>query len=268
MALILWRNWIDEPGATIVASSEVTPATLLQDIRPRRAWHGASNSETLTVSFGAARPISHLALLAHNMTAGAQIGLTLTLSGESVWTDTVDAWDCVWGLGDEPADTSLGGYPPEAAENWGFPAQKIIATGPVWADGWNITLVDASVDHISVGRIFAGQGIDVVIDFGWSIQWQAGDDVTDTDGSAGARLGRRRRTVKARMPDLTQSAALGAWDDLQRVVGYARPVILQLLPEDDEVTRYRTTVYGLCDGLDALVAEASGFVTTLTVKEL
>jgi hypothetical protein len=268
VALILWRNWIDESAATIVATSEVTPAALLQDFRPRRAWHGASNSETLTVSFGGARPISHIALLAHNMTAGAQIELTLTLSDEPVWFATVDAWDCVWGLGDDPGDTSLGGYPPEAAGGWGFPAQKIIATGSVYADGWLITLDDPAIDHVSVGRLFAGQGLDVVVDFGWSLLWSAADDVTDTDGSAGVRLGRRRRVVKARMTDLTQADALAAWDDVFRVTGSGRPVILQILPDANEATRYRTTVYGLRDSQDAVVAEIGGFATSISIREL
>lgn len=271
MALILYSNLVR--SAVLSATSELTPVARLIDPRPSRPWIAADNDATVTVDFGSDRAVTHIGLVAHNLSIFGHFELALAADGDAafaapIWTKTVEAWSPTAGLGDDPFGLSLGGYP-DLSGITDFTPYKVVPTGDRQARYLRIRLVDDSLDQVSLGWVYAGIGKNFVIDFGWTIGWEDSDQVEDTDGATVGRTGRRWRVIKASLNDLTSAEALVAWDDLARILGRSRPLLVQLFPEEDEVTAYRTTLYGQRAATDGVAGQLGDyFTTTMTIREL
>jgi len=277
--VILYDNAVN--GATVTASSEAQDADYVKRIDPTIKWFATGKAaETLTLDFGAQKRITHSAVVAHNVGTGGTI--QLELSNESDFsvleldTGEVEAWDPVSGFGFDGFGDNLGGFPELTAFKNFRPLKAFAHGGIITARYARWTFKDpnnADITEIRVGRLFNGVGLQPDWNFTheWSLEWR---DPSQTRRGEVTRRTRRRPTYRVLnliWKDLTRAEALGAMDDLKRIVGTSRDVLAIPFPDDAENVRYRTTVYGIpIVNAETLSTFADGdtFETALSVEEL
>lgn len=250
-ALFLYLNKGD--SATVTASSAALPAARVQDIRPGRVWRATGyTSETLTFDYGSATDMSHAAVIAHNLdvngTIRCQAGNDATFAVNLYDSGVEEAWPPVAGFGYDGFGSSLGGYPILSGFADYRPFNLFVFGATISARYVRFTFASlASAGAIQVGRIFFGLGYQPLINvsYGWSNEWFDPSEQVDTEASIFIIARRKYRILRLSLENVPQVEAFSALDDLKRIVGKSRDVLVILMPGADLPTRYRTSVYGI-----------------------
>lgn len=278
--LILHRNRID--AATLTASSELTPARRLTEMRPGRVWRAAGPSAWLVIDHGDVVARSHWGVVGHDLLPGDTIRLRtgddplLAAADATVAAADVDvtleAWEPVDGFGHDGWGVSLGGYP-DISEFNDYRPYKIHA----WPEGMENRYTRVDIQRhlgaapINVGCMFDGTGVQFSrnLRYGWSWTWQDPSEVTETEASVVIRARRNYRLLRMDTGHLPTEEAMGALDDLARIIGRRRAVWVQVFPRAGEVAGYRTMVYGIRAETAPIVHAAAGlFTSSLSVREI
>jgi len=239
-------------------------------------------AELLWIDLGARVAATHGAILGHNLDVAGTIRWSLSddpaaeadPDGAALAFDaTVRAWDPAYGLGFDPFGDSLGGFP-DLSDFAAFPARRVLDYGgTVQARFLRIELRNARLDApIEAGVVLHGQGWDSAegVSFGWSLRWVDNADQVETEaGLMPAPAGPPTREASFDVRHMPPEAALFNLDDLARIAGRRRPVLVEMFAGADVATAYRTTVYGYFtedDGVthDAAQQHSAGW----TVREL
>lgn len=250
--LILTENVVD--GATLAASSHVgdlVPENV-QNARLSQRWRTAgATGEWLRAMIDGA-PVDTFVMLGHNMTTAATI--RLRLSNNSDMSDPiVDISTTVWA----PISNWEGvpwerflweGVPDLERGEW--PPITIIRLGAeVEATYLRIDLEDAAnpAGYLEVGRIFTGVGQQPLANFsyGWALGTVDPTEQEETDGGdVWFDLRPRYRQLDLPFNFVSQADALNLFQNLTRVVGHRRDLVVLPFPDADAATVYRTCVYG------------------------
>lgn len=261
----------DQPGVVLTASSQATPVTRLQDIRPAKVWQATGNSAEwvqVAAPSGSSLIVDSVGLVAHNATVGGTVRIQI---GD--YDETHEAWPPVYGLGDNFGLT-LGGYP-DLTDFAQFDYVRDIQLGRQVVGPWlRVTIADpGNTAPVRLGRLIAGVPYQPSrnMGVGWSITRVDPSEVSPTDGGGVVGIRRvkyRRLTLAIRMLRLQE--ALTRADDMARIVGRTRPVLVSLFPEASLARLYRTTIYGLLETDMALANNYPqwGDVAELTFREL
>lgn len=282
--LFLYDSITDRPGATLTASSALTPVSNLQDISPSRVWRMGSNAgEWVTVDAGGGNrfAIDTVALVGFNLTAGrpfqrATVRIRCAdapdMSG-TIYDETFPVWPTVSGFG-QLFGQQLGGYP---AINAAVPYTRrriIRLPAQVKARVLRLDFTDTlAAGPLELGRIMAGVGFQPGRNFsyGWQRRTIDPSAMKRTDGGSliGTRRGIYHETdIQFGLVDLRQ--ALTQFDDLLSAVGHTRPVLVALFPDASTSMLYRTSDYGVITSTVNLTGTHHAFASVgqMTIQEI
>lgn len=249
----LFLYWNKADSATVTASSAALPASRVQDPRPGRIWRATGyTSEVLTFDFGAGVDLTHGAVVNHNLgvsgTIRHQAGNDATFSSNLYDSAAIEAWPPVAGFGSDGFGVSLGGYPilTNFADYRPFRLFDYGGTLNCRHSRFIFTSTSAS-GNIQVGRIFNGIGYQPSVNFAynWSTEWVDPSELIETEASFFIVRRQKYRLHRLSLEHIPQSEALGALDDLKRIVGKSRDLLVVLFPSADLPTQYRTSIYGI-----------------------
>lgn len=278
-ALFLYRNLVD--GATLTASSAVTPVDRLKDFRPTRQWVTVGDAgEYVLIDNGASENMTHGAVVAYSLNATGTI--RCRVSDDPLFTtnpddaellvdETKEAWAPVAGLGDDGFGSSLGGYPILTGINDYRPYCVFDYGGLVTARWTRFDVTNPGLGQIKVGRAFTGLGFQPEwgIDFNWSWEWVDPSEQIDTEESLFILRRKKHRVLRLSLPDLTGVEATQKMDDLKRIVGKSRDLLVVLFPRGAVPLQYRTTIYGVPPETSGISnPHVDLYATTLAVREL
>lgn len=274
-ALFLYWNKADT--ATVTASSAALPANRVQDPRPGRVWRATGyTSETLTFDHGAGTDMTHGAVVNHNLDVNGTI--RCEVSNDSSFatllydSGAVEAWPPVAGFGSDGFGTTLGGYPILTSFADYRPYRTFDFGGTLNARYVRYTFTSgASAGNIQVGRIFTGVGYQpaVNISYGWSAEWMDPSELVETEASFFIIRRQKYRVLRLSLENIAQSEALSILDDLKRIVGKSRDIMVVLFPAADLPTQYRTSIYGIPTENGAVSNPYfQRFATSMAVREL
>ena len=280
---ILYNNRVARAGTDIRATSAATPARRVGQVRPGRKWRAAApGRQVLWIDFGARVAATHGAILGHNLGVAGNLRWTVT-DDPAAETDpdgtantldlTTRPWDPAYGLGFDPFGESLGGFP-DLSDFAAFPARKVVDYGgQVRARYLRIEIFDPLLAvPVEAGVVLHGQGFEPAdnIAFGWSVEWRDPAEQIETEGGLlAAPAGKPRRAASFALDHLRREAALFTVDDLNRIAGLRRPVLVELWAGADQATDYRTAVYGLFTDIEPVThADPLAYAAGWTVQEL
>ena len=254
---ILYDNRVARRGTTISASSAATPPARVGQPRPARKWRATGNvREVLWIDFGEPVSATHGALIGHNLDAGGEIRWTLTNdpaaetdpdAAELVFDTTVRPWGPIHGFGFDPFGESLGGFP--ASRGFAaFPARRVLDyERTVVARYLRIELDNPRLDApVAAGVVVHGTGFTPHWNqaFGWQVAWRDPTEQIETEaGRVPAPAGEPVRVLTFALDTLRQPEAFKA-DDINRVAGKRRPVLVELFADGAKPLATRTAVYG------------------------
>lgn len=273
-ALFLYRNLVDE--ASLAASSALVTADNLKDFRPSRIWRADGTTGYVVADFGSAQNITHGAAVAYNLGTGGTIRFRAGNDASfatSLFDETKEAWSPVSGLGYDGFGASLGGYPLLTAINDYRPYRFWDLGGTLNCRyaRWDFSDAGVAGGNIEVGRVFAGLGVQFErnVGFGWSWQWEDPSELIDTEESLFIVRRKQHRILRIALPGLTIGEAYGPMDDLKRIVGRSRDLMVVLFPTGDVPQQYRTTIYGVPVEQGAIDNPyPTIFTTSLAIREL
>lgn len=279
--LILHDNRIDD--ATMSASSTagtLVPANLQDRALKKVARTTGVTAEYWQAAFASGETISTVALWNHNLTAGATIRVRLSNNSDMsspVYDTTFDAWASCYGVDEIGLDLcGLDGTPILSALN-DYKPYRVIRLGSSYEALYlrlDVVDTDNTDGYLQAGRLIAGIGWqpDRNFSFGWGLDWIDPSGVTETD-DGGMWFDRRD---KYRVLDLpfkfaAEADALGVFNDLKRIVGHSRDILVMPFPDGKAQDQYRTTVYGVPvrGGVAPLREERHNkFTTSIKIREL
>lgn len=185
----------------------------------------------------------------------------------------VEAWSTVAGFGSDGFAGSLGGYPLLTSDNDYRPYRVFDFGGTV--NGRYVRFDFANPTnaqgYIECGRLFTGLGVQPAHNFAydWSWEWVDPSEVINTEASLFIVRRRKYRVLKLSLPFLTEEEAMTAFDDLKRIVGTSRDVIVVLFPNGSAPVQYRTTIYGIPNENGAISnPHYRLYSTSISVREL
>jgi len=279
--LFLYRNLLDE--AALTASSQATPVDRLKDMRPTRLWMTAGcAAEWLLIDNGQSETMTHGALVAYNNDVEGTFRCRVSDdplfpinpgAAEVLYDDTVESWSPVAGLGDDGFGMSGGGYPILTGINDYRPYRVFDYGGPLTARYTRFDIVNPTLPagQVQIGRAFTGLGVQPERNFAWDWNWEWVDpsEITETEESVFINRRKKYRVLRFTLPGLRRGEAIQAFDDLKRIVGTSRDLMVVLYPQGDTPMQYRTTVYGLSIETSGISnPHLNRFSTTFAVREL
>ncbi|KAA0572266.1 hypothetical protein FZ983_32360 [Azospirillum sp. B21] len=273
-AIILYWNKADT--ATVTASSEALPANRVQDPRPGRVWRATGyTSESLTFDHGSSVDMTHGAVVAHNLSAVGTIRCEVADVADfstKLYDQTIEAWPPVSGFGSDRFGVSLGGYPTLSSFADYRPFNMFDFGGTLAARYVRYTFTSSAASgNIQVGRIFTGIGYQPEVNFsyGWSSEWADPSELVETEASFFVIRRQKYRVLRLSLENVPQTEALSALDDLKRIVGKSRDVLVVLFPGADLPTQYRTSIYGIpIENGPVSNPYFQRFATSVAVREL
>ncbi|HYF88968.1 hypothetical protein [Azospirillum sp.] len=273
-AIFLYWNKADT--ATVTASSAALPANRVQDPRPGRVWRATGYaSESLTFDHGSAEDMTHGAVVNHNQDANGTIRCEVSNAADfstHLYDSAVEAWPPVAGFGSDRFGTSLGGYPILTGFADYRPFSLFDFGGTLTARYVRYTFTSsAEAGNIQVGRIFTGIGYQPEVNFsyGWSNEWADPSELVETEASFFVIRRQKYRVLRLSLENIPQAEALSALDDLKRIVGKSRDVLVVLFPAADLPTLYRTSIYGIpIENGPTSNPYFQRFATSVAVREL
>ena len=248
--------------ATLTPSTEqgLLVAENAQDFDVRKVWRTDDiDLETLELDFGLKIPLQTIGLVNHNMTVTGQIRVTVADDAgfaAPTYTALFTAWEPAYGLGDVGlGEDGWGGFPQLTLFNQFRPIRLIRLPADVQGRYLQLEFqdLDNTDGYLQFGKIMAGVGRQPEFNFSreWEHDWTDQGDQVDMEG--GMALGRekgRYRTIFLPFNDLLRSELLGWIDDMKRICGTTRPLLVSASPEVP-VERYRVTIYGFIAKSDA-----------------
>lgn len=273
-AIILYWNKADT--ATVTASSAALPANRVQDPRPGRVYRATGyTSENLTFDHGSGVDMTHGAVINHNLDVNGTIRCEVSNSSSfatHLYDSTVEAWPPVAGFGSDRFGTSLGGYPVLSTFADYRPFNMFDFGGTLNARYVRYTFTSASsAGNIQVGRIFTGIGYqpDINFSYGWSSEWADPSELVETEASFFIIRRQKYRILRFSLENIQQAEALSSLDDLKRIVGKSRDLLVVLFPGSDLPTQYRTSIYGIpIENGPVSNPYFQRFATSVAVREL
>ncbi|HYH39936.1 MAG TPA: hypothetical protein VD860_17070 [Azospirillum sp.] len=273
--LFLYRNLVDE--ATLSASSQAVSVERVKDFRPGRVWRATGyTSEYIVVDHGAVVDTTHAAVVAHNMNVNGTIRVRrsndATFATSLYDSGAVEAWQPVAGLGFDGFGLSLGGYPILTGINDYRPYRVFDYGGRVSARYTRFDFANPGLNKgIEVGRLFDGLGVQPGMNmaYDWSWEWVDPSEIIDTESAFFIVRRTKYRVLRLTLPHLTEAEAINAFDDLKRIIGNSRDLLVVPFPTGAVPLQYRTTIYGVPIENGALSNPYyQGFTTSLAIREL
>ncbi len=247
---ILWRNLADEASLSAPAAASGFPAVMLQDFDPAKICKSVAGDLVIQGSWPRPQTCSALALLRHNLTAGASITLT-TDSGQQV---TGKPWLPVYPFGRGPFGRGpIGGYlaASERREMMPMPFCIIYFSAPLRFSSWTLNLHDPNNPdgHVEAGRLFLGPHLESTINH----RWPYGFGFTDQSQMVKLPTGAKRFQPGERLARLelefSNMEAAPSFSDFLRflyVVGQSVPFIIDVEPEGPSSRRFWLRRYVRC----------------------
>lgn len=252
--LILYDNRIDD--ATITASSEAGALGAVN----LKSWNLSKVARTTGLTdqwwraaYAQPETVDTVALWNHNLDAAATIRVRLSDAADMsdpVFDQTFDAWPSCYGVGEIGLGLcGLGGTPILSDLNDYKPYTVMRLGGSYEARYLRIDLANPDLvdGFFEAGRLIAGVGFQPQRNFsyGWEIDWIDPSEQIESDGGA-IHIDKRNKYRVINLPFKTadKADALGAFNDLKRIVGNSRDILVMPFP-DHVVDVYRVTVYGL-----------------------
>ena len=245
--------------ATMTQSSEAGSlvAENVQDFDVQKVWRATGDTnEWIAFDFGATRQIETIALINHNCTLDGELQILIgddPTFAVNAFNEVFAAWEPAYGFADVGyGDDGYGGYPSLTVFNDFRPIRLIRLSAQASGRYMKIFIADPTnpLNYVQVGKIMAGIGRQPEWNFaqGWELDWKdQGDQVAMEGGSAIGRPKGRYRTLMLPFEDLTRSELLGWVDDIKRICGTTRPLLISGSPSIP-VERYRMTIYGFLTG--------------------
>jgi len=282
-----WRNKVE--SATLYPSTQASAtfaATNVANYQLQEKWRTSSaTAQHLTLDFGAQAMIDTIVIWAHNLSASATVRVRIAdnlAMADPVYDTTHDAWGALYGYDDGGYDEAgYDGVPLLTDEN-NLKYYTIILLDAAYAGRFvrlDITDDGNTVGYHEIGWLGIGQRLTLQQDFSMGANVAGWIDPSERDTMQAGNTFVTKRT-KYRMADysldfLSKSEAFNAVSDMLRICGGSRPVVVIPYP-DDEVLRYRASIYGLIiNAADGVPIEqvrqdytAVSYRTTLTVMEL
>ena len=279
--LILYDNRVDD--ATMTASSEAggLGADYLQDrLLSKVARTTGVSAEWWQADFGQAEAVSTMALWNHNLGTEATVRVRLSDNADMsapVYDATFDAWPSNYGVDEIGLDLCGLDGTPILSEINAYKPYVVFRLGATYSGRYlRLDVADAANadGYLQAGRLIAGIGWQPErnFSFGMELDWKDRSKQTSMESGA-VWVDRRERYRVLTLPFnfAVRADALGAHNDLKRIVGHSREILVMPLPGDDLADQYRLTVYGIPepDGLGPVKqARLNKFTTTMKVREL
>jgi hypothetical protein len=267
--LMLYRNllWSSvTPGATFTGSSAATSASNLRDPRPRKLWQTTGCAdENVIIDFGSAGVFANALYLASpppsrpdqpangtpSFSAQLQVSLgwDATLAVPTFDTGLIDAWDPVYEYG-EMYGLYYGGY----AALPGFVWQKLIdLQGTQNFRYAKIRLKDPTnpAGFLRLSTAYLDTGFQPTHSFskGWGVTPNDLSQVADlATGGVDINQNAIRRIINLPHNFITSDEAKAAVDDIKRLAGKSRYVVLCAFPVPTRAGDRRFMAYGLPKG--------------------
>lgn len=252
---ILYDNAVDR--GTVTASSEAGDlvAANLQDSRISKVARTTGlMGQYWQVSWSTGEPISTVVLWNHNLDISATIHVRLSDNADMSlpkFDQVFEAWPPSYGADDIGADLcGYGGYPFLTALN-AYKFYRVIQLGQtISAKHLRVDPVDDDLadGYFQAGRLIAGIGWTPTHNFsyGWEMDWEDASEQQEMDGGA-LYVDRRdkRRVLTLPFNFATEQDALGTYNDLNRIVGSSREILVMPHPGAAVMANYRTTVWGI-----------------------
>lgn len=280
--LAIYDTITDRPGVAMTASSGSSTLSRLLDIRPGYPWQTtgcAAEHLKLDAGSGESFDVDTVAIVGHNANLDGTIRTRISdqadLSSPTL-DRSDDYWPPVYGLGDQ-FGLYFGGYP-QLTDFAQFTYFRVVRLGAQYSGRYlRLDLANATnADGVlRTGRVMAGIGWQPTrnFQFGWTMRWVDPSPVRRTDGGgviASRKVKFREFTISIGGGGLPLAEMLTYADDMIRILGRTRPLLLMLFPDGDVNRIYRTSVYGVISSEAAIVGQhyELGSVAQFTVQEL
>lgn len=266
--VLAWRNLLGGAQLTFPAPVPAQPARW-ESVEHLSNWFRArsalvrAGSQPLTASWATPQLFDLVALPWHTLPAGATFDLTFSMGGAVVYTSgTLPAWpDMPWGTVDF-GDPSWWGHmtDPEQQGEWdGFARHLLPHT--VLAD--TLTMVVTTPDDARLPLWYAGPAVQVTdnYEFGATEGWAG---VGDAEGAElgvplGGTMAPEPRTLRLRLPKLTDEECLLGLTDLVRICGRGRQPFLVLPDPGEDWSQARRSMVAFLRALPDLEKVRRGF---------
>lgn len=279
--LMAFRNYADEASVAGGDWSAGLPLANLADRQLSRVARSSGCSPEATwflVDLGRARPISFLALLRHNLSAGGQwrlrIGNAPDMAAPLYDSALHDIWPVIYpfGVGLWGEFVWGGKLSHSEAATYGIAGIHLLPE-PVFARFLRVDLSDANnpAGYLQAGRLVVAPAYrpSVNLRFGWSLQQVDESRVSRSRGGQTyidtVPLFRR---LSFELGFLGKDEAYGYLYELHRTKGVSGDLMVMVDPEDG-LHRHRETIYGRLSSVDPITNPDLGvYGLRLTVDEL
>lgn len=252
-ALFLYDDKCETAVLTHSSEAGALVAENVQGFDVQKVWRTTGDTnEWIAFDFGTVRQIQTIALINHNMSLDAEIQVQIGNDpsyAANNFDDVYTVWEPAYGWADIGyGDDGYGGFPDLSAFNDFRPIRLIRLDEQQVGRYMRLSLADPAntANYIQIGKIMAGIGRQPEWNFaqGWELDWlDQGDQVAMEGGSAIGRPKGRYRTLLLPFEDLSRAEMLGWIDDMKRICGTTRPLLISASP-GIPVERYRMTIYG------------------------
>ena len=279
--LILYDNRAD--AATMTASTAaggLGPGNLQDRLLSKVARTTGVSAEWWRADFGEAEAISTVALWNHNLTVAASVRIRISDNADMsapAFDQTLYAWPPAYGAGEIGAGMcGYGGAPILTGLN-AYKPYSVFRLGATHEGRYlQLDLADPgnAAGYLQAGRLIAGAGWqpDRNFSFGWTLDWVDPSAQSVMDGGAVWVDSREKyRVLEAPFKFATKADALGAFNDLKRIVGSSREILVLPFPDASLPDQYRTAIYGIPErgGLGSIKQERlNQFSVTMKLREL
>jgi len=283
---LFYRNYIED--ATLTASSTAGSLSKenLKKYKLSKIWRTTGlSSEYISADLGQSYGLNMVAIWGHNLTTAAQIRIRIgndPTFATNLYDQTVYAWQPVYGYDEGGYDE--GGFDglPILTDYNGFPSYTLVELDQSYNARYiRIDFTDASNPdgYIQAGYLATGYMIQPTYDVSVPSElpsWCDPSDQYETESSDLWVCKKRKYRVATYIFEfLSKSEALITFDDLSRIVGGSKPIIV-LYFSDSEIYKYRYAMYGLLtNAKQGLIkrqlrqnTEAYSFGISLTMREL
>lgn len=254
--LISYRNHVDVATLTGGAWSATLPANNLADRQPSkvaRTLGTEAGGTTVTLDFGASKPVRFVALIHHNLTQSGRwrirLGQDPTLTAPVHDTGKIDIWPAVvpFGVGAWGEFNWGGRFGAEDVSTYGAQAIHTIPEA-VRARYLAIDLDDTAnpAGFLQAGRLVAGPAWQpsVNLQYGWSIEQVDESEIRRSrGGQAFVNARPRYRRIRFTIDHLEKDEMFGHAYELQRLKGKGGDIMVMADP-DDVTHAHRHTLYG------------------------
>jgi len=283
--LFLYRNAVDDAGATLSASSEAvddTGATLgaanLADADPGTPWRATGKAaEWARVVWAGDAAVDTVGVWGHNLGQNGAYDLNLysDAAGATLLLQQSGLiWPQVYGGGEAPMNEATVAGIPVMTDLDDYPPFRLLRLGQTYAARrLDLTLADPdnSASYLQLARLFAGVAWQPTYNYDLGPEYwiEDDDDTEDLGGGAfWAERGKSWRMVRLRFSDLTDSESLSFLADFQRRVRRSKDFLFVGSP-DGGLAEWRTALHAVLAAQPVRrQTDTNTWQITLTLREL